>query len=96
MVSCSKKINLDNIDIKINNDSVIRVNNIKFLGVILDENLTWKLHLNQLCVRVSQITGIIHKTRDNLNNESLKLIYNSTVYPLLLYCSAIWGGTLKC
>ena len=46
-------------------------------------------------MKLSQITGVIYKIRDNLNADSLKLIYYSTVYPSLLYCSAIWGGAFS-
>ena len=71
------------------------MNQINFLGVILDEKLTWKPQLTHLCIRVSQITGIMCKIRDSLTSDSLILIYNSTVYPLLLYCLAVWGRSFK-
>ena len=94
MLSNTTNLNQD-LNIKINNVSLTKVNKINFLGVILDEKLTWKPQLTQLCVRVSQITGVMYRIRDSLTNDSLRLIYNSTVYPLLLYCSAVWGGSLK-
>ena len=34
--------------LKINNDDVERVNTMKFLGVLLDDNLSWKEHIKYL------------------------------------------------
>lgn len=95
MLSSSIHSIQDNIDVQLNNKSLSRVNNIKFLGVTIDENLTWKAHLQQVCIRISQVTGVIYRIRNNVTKDSLKLIYYSTVYPVLLYCSAVWGGAFK-
>jgi hypothetical protein len=31
----------------------------KFLGVFLDENITWKQHINYICTKVSKSIGIL-------------------------------------
>ena len=95
MVSCGANINLDNISIKIDNIVLSKVNQIKFLGVTIDEKLTWKTHLLSLCTRLSQITGVLYRIRNCLPPDSIRTVYLSTVYPHLLYCSAIWGGAFK-
>ena len=95
MVTCGKNINLDNVSIKIDNCVISRVSHIKFLGVTIDEKLTWKPHLLSLHTRISQITGVLYKVRSYLTPECIRLVYMSTVYPHLLYCSAVWGGAFK-
>ena len=93
MVSCTtNNMPEANVNIKIKENLLNRVNFIKFLGVIIDEKLTWKPHLHYLCNKISQITGVLYKIRDCVTLDCLKLIYMSTAYPHLLYCSAIWGG----
>lgn len=74
MVSSFIKSVQDNIDIKLNNKSLNRVNT-KFLGVAIDGNLTKKAHLQQLCIKISQINGVIYRIRNNVTKDSLKLIY---------------------
>ena len=95
MISSVTRNNLDNMDIKIDNHVLNKVNQIQFLGVIIDDKLTWKPHINQLCTKLSQITGVLYKIRNCITTDCLRLIYMSTAYPHLLYCSAIWGGAYK-
>lgn len=77
--------------IKINNISITQVNSTKFLGVILQDNLSWKTHIDQILCKLHKFSSILYLTRNSLNNQSLKLIYQSLVYPTLTYCCVIWG-----
>lgn len=95
MVSCGVNNNLENINVKIDNFVLSKVNHIKFLGVIIDEKLTWKQHLLSVCTKISQITGILYRIRNCLTPECIRLVYLSAAYPHFLYCSAIWGGAFK-
>ena len=69
--------------------------NDSFLGVFLDDNLTWKRHISLLASKLSKSIGIIHKSRFFLSTQSLRTLYNSTILPYLYYCNLAWGGTYK-
>ena len=45
MVFSGKKSNLSNCDVRINNQTISKVSEIKFLGVLVDEKLSWKSHI---------------------------------------------------
>ncbi len=64
MVSSATNTNLGNINIKVDNHTLSKVENIKFLSVNIDEKLTWKPHLQHLFARISQITGILYRIRN--------------------------------
>ena len=49
---------------------------IKYLGVVLDENLNWKLHIKYLHLKLSQAVGILAKLRHYLNRKNLVAMYN--------------------
>ena len=66
-----------------------------FLGVFLDDNLTWKPHISLLASKLSKSIGIIHKSSFFLSTQSLRTLYNSTILPYLYYCNLAWGGTYK-
>ena len=83
------------IDINIDNIKLKQINSIKFLGVIIDSQLKWKPQIDEIRDKLSKMTGIIYRIRNNLNKDNLKQIYSALVYPHLLYCSAIWGGAYK-
>lgn len=70
-----------------------QVSHTKFLGVIIDENLNWKYHIDQTCLKLSKITGILYRIRHNLTTQSLISIYYTLCYPHLIYCVSIWAST---
>lgn len=65
------------------------ISNTKFLGVILDNNLTWKQYLQYITNKILSLSII---TRSKLTLESLKSIYHSLIHPHITYCSLISGG----
>ena len=79
--------------ISFNGRQVQKVNSIKFLGVILDDTISWVEHINSLKNKISKSIGIIAKARKYLNYSTLLTLYNSFVYPHLVYCIESWGRT---
>ena len=68
---------------------------VKFLGVLLDENLSWKYHINELSKKLSRTIGIFYKIRHFVPYEVLKLLYYSLLHSFLSYGIAVWGFTYK-
>ncbi len=66
---------------------------VKFLGVIIDEGLTWKFHISSVLKNIIKSTGLIAKLRHYTNRNTLKLIYYALAYPYLTYSNIIWGNT---
>ena len=77
--------------IKINNKNINILSNTIFLGMILQSNLKWNLHLDSIRNKLNKYSAIIYQIRHSLDNNSLKLIYNSLVYSCLNYGNIIWG-----
>ena len=67
--------------------------NTKFLGVIIDNKLRWSDHINYIKNKISKSIGIINKTRNFLNKNTLRNLYYTFIYPYLIYCIEIWGNT---
>ena len=67
----------------ISNYSIDRVKDVTFLGVILDEHLTWKSPKHNVVRKVSKAVGIIYKSSFCLDNSSLRILYVSTLDYLL-------------
>lgn len=95
MVSHTNMMRPPDIEIKIDNHAINQTNETRFLGIIFDSKLNWHSHLYDLRIKISKISGVLYKIRHFLNSNCLRQIYLSIVYPHLLYCSAIWGGTHK-
>ena len=85
-VTVSDTITLDNI-------AVQQVEVTKFLGVLLDQHLSWKYHITHVANKVSKAIGIISKARFFLSSKSLLSLYYTLVYPYLNYCNIAWCST---
>ena len=74
--------------IEIDNKYIEQVDTTKFLGILIDNNLTWKAHTSHITKIVSKYNGIIRKVCPFLflNSESLHFIL-----PYLTYCTIVWG-----
>ena len=74
-----------------NRNEVTRVNFIKFLGMYLDEKLQWISHINYVKAKISKGIGIICKAKKVVKLSTLITLYNSFIYPYLIYCIESWG-----
>ena len=75
----------------INGNQITEVNETKFLGVIIDNKLTWCPHIMYISKKIAKGIGIILKARKVFNNETLFSLYYTFVYPYLNYCIHVWG-----
>ena len=77
----------------INNREIEQVEETVFLGIILDEHLSWRSHVAHVANKISKSIGIIHKSRFYLQKTSLPTLYFSMVYPYLQYCNLVWASS---
>ena len=75
----------------INGIELERVDHIKCLGVILDENMSWKPHLDVLANKISKYTGILNKLKHYLPIYTLRTLYFSMINSNLNYGILVWG-----
>ena len=68
----------------------------KYLGIFIDENLTFAAHIKHVTSKLSMSNGILYKIRDFLPREARLRYYNCFIYPYLNYNIEIWGGTYSC
>ena len=66
--------------------------NTKFLGVIINENLTWTDHINVINNKCNKSIGILRKLHNTLPKSTLVTLYNTLVYPYLNYCNIAWAS----
>lgn len=65
----------------------------KFLGVLIDESLTFKCHIDHLVNKLSKYVGLFYKIRHVLPLSALLLLYKTLFEPHLNYCNVIWCNT---
>ena len=57
----------------------------RILGVLLDRNMKWKLHIQQICKRASSRLYILRQLRDYLPPSELTVVYQNCIRGLLEY-----------
>ena len=79
----------------IDNLAIKRESVTKFLGVYIDENITWKYHIDTICTKISKSIGILYKARGILPKHSLKQLYFSFIHSYINYANIAWSSTHK-
>ena len=69
-----------------------RVEDSKFLGIVIDQHLTWKNHIDYITKKILRITGLLCRIRFYVNQTHLKMLYNSLIYPYLHYGNIVWAN----
>ena len=80
----------NNINIKINNFYVKRLPSLNFLGMVLDQKLTFNKQILKIVSHLSKVQGIIFKL-NFLPAHILRSLYMSLFQPHLVYCIETWG-----
>ena len=62
-----------------------------FLGLIMDEHLNWKSHVEFFLNKCSKTIGVLNKLKYFLPLPVKLILYNSLILPHLNYGITIWG-----
>ena len=83
-------------EIFLGTDPVRRQESVKYLGLQIDERLTFRKHIMCVKKRLSQLCGAAYRLRLHFDLGSAKKFYYSCVYSLVTYCLLAWGGAIEC
>ncbi|XP_057290769.1 uncharacterized protein LOC130613442 [Hydractinia symbiolongicarpus] len=64
---------------------------IKYLGVLLDSDLSWKTQINNTVAKLKRANGALAKLRHFVPQNVLILVYYAIFHSHLQYCNQIWG-----
>ena len=88
----TNKAHQGNVSINANGQTIKEITEIKFLGVMLDNKLSWKAHIKYISSKISKSVSILKMLKFFFPSRILKSLYYSFVYPYFSYCNIIWGG----
>ena len=77
--------------LRIDGTEIERVFEFKFLGIMINEFLTWDSHIKNLKARISRVIGIMHKIKTFVPSSCLKFIYLALIHSILNYGILLWG-----
>ena len=90
--------NLQNYNLQIADVELIRIGYdcaepaTKFLGLFIEDSLSWKCHMADVNSKISRTIFTINQVKHFLPYVSMKILYFSLVYPHILYGILAWGN----
>ena len=66
---------------------------LRYLGIRIDENLNWKVHMHDLASKSNRANAILAKLRHFVNSEILRSTYFAIFHSHLNYVCIAWGLT---
>ena len=85
----------DRFDIFLDGCKLSRVEEAKFLGITIDENLSWKKQIDNVCKLCARNSGVLNKVKRFLDEQALYKLYCSLILPYLNYGLLLWGDVNK-
>ena len=79
------------IKLKLDRQRLHSSNNVKYLGINIDENLYWKHHINEVSTKLIRANAVLFKIRNYVNPKILKSIYFAMFESHLNYSSLVWA-----
>ena len=76
----------------LNGNKIKQVSQVKFLGVTIDENLTWIPHIENLRKKLLSSHGALYRIKDTIPKSLYKTLYHSLFESHLVYCISVWGS----
>ena len=86
----TKKVD-QRIKLRINQTTIMESNQIKYLGVLLDQNLLWNFHIAELCTKLSSAVGMLYKMKNFCSTPTLRSLYFSLFHSHHTYGILVWG-----
>ena len=93
--SMNKVIDTAGLELLINGNIIENMTETKFLGVCLDQFLTFKAHIDTIAAKISKAIGIMNRLKYYFPNNILLTIYNALVLPHLHDTITIWGSACQ-
>ena len=63
----------------------------KYLGVHVDQYLSWDVHIAEVIKEISRALGMIRHAKQYLPLSVLQTMYKSMVEPYFRFCCPVWG-----
>ena len=80
----------DDLKLFLNGSVIERVDTFKFLGIYIDEHLTWKPHMNKVLSKIQRNLGIIRRISCFLTRKALIQLFHSLVMSHIRYGIIVW------
>ena len=83
---------METLNIKIKGEQIQEKDYTKYLGILLDNKLSWNCHIKHVNLKISKGIGILTKLRRYLSKGVLRTLFYAFVQPHIDYGLLVWGS----
>ena len=77
---------------RVGGEEIDLINETKYLGVVIDNCLTWEYHICAVQKKISRAIGLLKYARKFVQTNTLTNSYRSAIEPHFSYCCTVWGS----
>ncbi len=86
----------DHLPVVINGQNIVQVDSCRYLGIHIDNKLTWSVQVENVCIRVQQRLYFLRRLRVfGVNQKVLLLFYHAVIESIFRYGISAWFGNLS-
>ena len=86
-------MDLSNFSIKLDGKKLVPDNDVNYLGMCIDKNLSWESHIKNLSKKLSRANGVLCKLRSFVPKSTLKSVYYAIFHSQASYGCLMWSLT---
>lgn len=75
--------------------TIEQVSCVKYLGILIDEKISWRCQIEALTNRVKKLSHIFKKLQPIADLELMRIVYLSLCQTIINYCIGVWGAANK-
>ena len=89
----NKPTNITSLNLE--NQTIQQVHCAKCLGIFIDDELKWSVHINHVLKRISSGSYALHSVERFVSRDNMKTLCNSIIHSHLSYVTLLWGSAFQ-
>ena len=82
----------EKLDIKLGSEKIPQVTSTKFLGLWIDQALSWNDHIGKLILKLKSKLTLLQNGKHFLSTQALRILYFAQIHSNLTYGMGIWAA----
>ena len=80
------------IAVRVDGKLIKRAKKVKYLGLVIDENMKWDEHVVYISSKIRRNLGVMKRLSNDIPLDSLVTLYLTLIEPYFRYCNTVWGN----
>ena len=81
-----------NLQISLGNERIPQVKSIKFLGMWIDDSLSWNEHVTKVILKLKSRLHLLKMGKNFLSKHALRVLYFAQIHSIMTYGIVMWGS----